>query len=104
MNDCKWIVVMSVEEYRDAIQNMFLKSGIAVFSEVQVKGFRFTPSQLANEIASLDQVDPVYSVVSFALTEVNHARQLLQKIENFNSSDERARPLHAFQLNVEAMV
>ena len=95
---------MGVEEYRDSLNEMFLKSGIVVFSEVQVKGFRFTQSQLANDAAPLNLMDPVYSVISFALTQQEHAESLLKQIEQFNSSHQRARPLHAFQVNVEKMV
>ena len=104
MSDFKWIVVMGVEEYRDTLNQMFLKSEIVIFSEVQVKGFRFTQNQLAGELASLSTLDPVYSVVSFALTEAPKATLMLEEIEKFNQSKERARPLHAFQVNVEKMV
>ena len=104
MSDCKWIVVMGVEEYRKSLNEIFLKSGIVVFSEVQVKGFRFTQNQLANENAPLNIMDPVYSVISFALTKAEHAKAFLEEIDRFNKSNERARPLHAFQVNVEAMV
>ena len=104
MSNGKWIIVMGVEEYRDSLNEMFLKSGVVVFSEVQVKGFRFTQSQLENEEAPLNLMDPVYSVISFALTEEEHSESLLKQIKQFNNSHQRARPLHAFQVNVEAMV
>lgn len=95
---------MGVEEYRDSLNKIFLKSGIEVFSEVAVKGFRFTQNQLANDSIPLNIMDPVYSVVSFALTQVDHAKKLMKEIDKFNQSHQRARPLHAFQVNVEDMV
>ena len=104
MTDCKWIVVMGLEEYRDALNKIFLKSGIEVFSEVQVKGFRFTQNQLANDEVPLNVMHPAYSVISFALAELKKAKVLLEEIQKFNQSRERARPLHAFQVNVESMV
>jgi hypothetical protein len=82
---------------------MFLKSGINVFSEVQVKGFRFTQSQITTEMAS-PVMDPVYSVVSFAITGEEHAKTFLAQVKRFNSSNQRSRALHAFQINVEDMV
>lgn len=99
----KWIIVMGVEEYRDTLKEMFLKSGIVTFSEVQVKGFRFTENQLAGDSVPVNHKDPVYSVVSFALTEADRAKNLMRQIEQFNNSRTTARPLHAFQINVEAM-
>ena len=104
MSNGKWIVVMGVEEYRDSLNEMFLKSGIEVFSEVQVKGFRFTQSQLESEGAPPNLMNPVYSVISFALTEQEQAKVFMDQIKEFNKSHERARLLHAFQVNVEEMV
>lgn len=104
MKDSKWIIVMGIEDYRDTLNHMFLKSGIVAFSEVQVKGFRFTQSQLADDKSMSSALDPVYSVVSFALTEAERAKSLLNEIDRFNKSQERARPLHAFQVNVEEVV
>lgn len=104
MMDHKWIVVMGVEEYRNSLNELFVKSGIVVFSEVQVKGYRFTQSQLENEEASTDQMDPTYSLVCFALTNEEQARVFMERIKQFNESHQRARALHAFQVNVEEMV
>ena len=55
---------MGVEEYRDALNEIFLKSGIVVFSEVQVKGFRFTQNQLANDAAPLFSDDDSSALVA----------------------------------------
>ena len=104
MNDFKWIVVMGVEEYRDSLNEIFQKSGIEAFSEVQVKGFRFTQSQLDSEEIPLGPMNPVYSVVCFTLVMEDQAKVLMEQVKLFNKAHERARPLHAFQVNVEAVV
>lgn len=104
MNDSKWIVVMGTEDYRDALNEIFLRSGIMIFSEVQAKGYRFTQSQMTNETVPANLMDPVYSLVCFALTESTRADALMSEIETFNQNHERARPLHAFQVQVEKMV
>lgn len=95
---------MGVEEYRSDLNDIFLKSGVTIFSEVAVKGFRFTKSQMSSDSGVVSKMDPAYSVVSFALVEVLKAKNVLSEIENFNKSQQRARPLHAFQINVEAAV
>ncbi len=104
MSDIKWIIVLGVEEYQDSLNELFQKSGIEVFSEVQVKGFRFTQSQLESQDLPPHPGDPVYSVACFALVQQDQAQVFLDKIRQFNQSHQRARPLHAFQVNVEAMV
>lgn len=104
MNNFKWIVVMGVEEYRDSLNEVFQRSGIEAFSEVQVKGFRFTQSQLDSEEVPSGPMNPVYSVVCFSLIMEDQAKVLMEQINQFNKGHERARALHAFQVNVEAVV
>ena len=104
MKDGKWIVVMGIEEYRDELNEIFHRSGIVIFSEVQAKGYRFTQSQMTDDTIPVNLMDPVYSVVSFALTDSVQATTLMNEIESFNESNQRARPLHAFQVNVEKIV
>ena len=104
MKGCKWIIVMGIEEYRDVLNEIFHRSGIVIFSEVQAKGYRFTQSQLTNELVPVKLMDPVYSVVSFAMTDSTQATAVMNEIESFNQTNQRARPLHAFQVNVEKMV
>jgi len=96
-------VVMGVEEYRKDLGDIFLKSGISLFSEVDVKGFRFTQTQLSGDAAPINKLDPTYSVVSFAITGESQAKAVLSAIQEFNDSMQKARPLHAFQVNIEAI-
>lgn len=103
MKDYKWIVVMGVEEYREDLNDIFFKSGITVFSEVAVKGFRYTQSRLEGDSSQDNKLDPTYSLVSFAMTQEDKAKTVLAEINHFNSSMQKARPLHAFQVNIEAM-
>ena len=103
MKDYKWIVVMGVEEYREHLNDIFFKSGITVFSEVEVKGFRYTQSRLAGDGSQNNKLDPTYSLVSFAMTQEDNAKTVLAEINNFNNSMQKARPLHAFQVDIEAM-
>ena len=95
---------MGVEDYQSDLNDIFLKSGVTIFSEVAVKGFRFTKSQMSTDSGVVSKMDPTYSIVSFALVETHKAKNFLLEIENFNKSQQRARPLHAFQINVEAVV
>jgi hypothetical protein len=94
---------MGVEEYRNTLNEMFLRSGIKVFSEVQAKGFRFTQSQITTEVVP-PAMDPVYSLVSFAITGEEQAKTFLGQIKRFNNSNQRSRALHAFQIKLEDMV
>lgn len=102
----KLVAVLSTDNHKNALRQLFIRKKIAVFSELNIKGFRplyhegFEVPEKPEDV----NLHPVFSVLSFAFVNDSEARELIRDIDLFNSEEKLPKPVHAFQLDVDRYV
>ena len=102
----KLVAVLSTENHKKTLRQLFIRKKITVFSELNVSGFRpvyhegFEVPEKAEDI----KLHPVFSVMSFAFVTDSQAKELIRDIDLFNDKETLPKPVHAFQLDVDRFV
>ena len=100
----KLIIVLGMVEHEKEIAKMFKESNIPIYSKVDIEGIKSGQKQidLSNWFGSDEDTD--LSIMFFAFIANGNADALYQKVEAFNTNEDRIAPLHAFQLPVEKFI
>ncbi len=103
----KLIAVLSIEEYEKELMKLFSKVHIPVFSELEMKGYKFDEHTEAGWFGHR-RMAPQFSVMNIAFVNEEQAEALMAAIADFNAKKQKegagTNPVHAFQLGVEKMV
>ena len=102
----KLIAVLSTENHKNTLRQLFIRKKISVFSELNVNGFRPVYHEGSEGSDEPDKADlhPVFSVMSFAFVTDSQGKELIRDIDLFNDREMLSKPVHAFQLDVEDAV
>ena len=100
----KLLIVLGIQEYRDELCELLRTTGINVFSEVDIKGYKNEPvvSDPMNWFAG--SADPDYSVMFMAFIDAPELNNTMKKILELNERDQERKPVHAFQMPVERFI
>jgi len=99
----KLIAVFAVSEFENKLKSIFIEQKVAIFSEVEMKGFRLPDENSRRGWFGGSDI-PTFSVSYFAFVPEEQAQGMLTAIQKFNEAHPGSNPMHAFQLNVEASV
>lgn len=102
----KLLVVMTIEEHSAEIRNILREHGVIVFSETDIRGYRFPPGNGGGDRANwFAHTDPaVYSHLFFSVVEAGRAREVMDAVASYSRERRLANPIHAFRLNVEEFI
>lgn len=102
----KLVAVLSTENHKNTIRQLFIRKKISVFSELNVNGFRpvYHEGFEAPEGSEDTGLHPVFSVLSFAFVTDSQGKELIRDIDLFNDRETLSKPVHAFQLDVDRYV
>jgi hypothetical protein len=100
----KMLVVLGMKEHEKQIVKMFKKSGVPVFSRINVEGLKS-----GNEQADLSNwfgggLDTDLSTMFFAFVSKQNSEIVMENVVKFNADENRISHLHAFQLPVEKYI
>lgn len=97
----KLVIVTSVEEYHDAILEIFKKSNIQNFSESEIDGYKNTPAILSTNNWFAANKSVTDSIMLFSFTEKEKIDTLFEHLEAFNNQIESNSPIKAIVLPIE---
>jgi hypothetical protein len=102
----KLLVVMSIEEHSAEIRKLLREHGVIVFSETDIRGYRFSPAGAVDDRSNwFAHADPaIYSHLFFSVVDEISARNAMAAIGAYSGERRLANPIHAFQLNVEQFI
>jgi hypothetical protein len=102
----KLLVVMSIEEHSADIRRLLREHGVIVFSETDIRGYKFLPSAAGEDRSNwFAHTDPaVYSHLFFSVVEALKAQKAMDAIAAYSRDRRLENPIHAFRLNVEQFV
>ncbi|MCG8319600.1 MAG: hypothetical protein MI921_08875 [Cytophagales bacterium] len=102
----KLVAVLSTENHKNTLRQLFIRKKISVFSELNVNGFRpvYHEGFEAPEKPEDVNLHPVFSILSFAFVTDSQAKELIRDIDLFNNKQTLPKPVHAFQLDVDRFV
>jgi hypothetical protein len=100
----KLLMIMSVSEQTDQIQDLLVRHGVPAFSQLDMKGVK--TGLPVNERDNWFAHDRFASLSNLLLTVVNddQAAELMNAIQQYPAGQSPANPIHAFQLDVERVV
>jgi len=99
----KLIIVLASEDYKTAIHNIFLRKHIAVFSEIEAKGFRtWNIEKEEGEKSKYRESHPIFSAMCFSFVSTSQAKGIIEEVKKFNQLQKLAKPIHAYELNVDS--
>lgn len=102
----KLVAVLSTENHKNTLRQLFIRKKISVFSEMNVNGFRpvyhegFEIPEKPEDV----NLNPIFSILSFAFVTDSQAKELIRDIDLFNNKQTLPKPVHAFQLDVDRFV
>jgi hypothetical protein len=101
----KLLIVTSLKEFRNDIQNILKQAQIPVFSYSEITGVKssYAP-ELSNNWFTSDSNHEFRSVFFFSFTDSEKAEQVLDKLIEFNTQDRVEYPVRGFILPVEKSV
>jgi hypothetical protein len=99
----KLIGVMSLDEVKEDVHQLFERHGVQIFSEMEIKGHTLSTIQKYGWWPT-DRSVPVYSALCFAVIPKLRADEIMGEIEKLADKDESAHPIRAFQVDVERMI
>ena len=102
----KLLVVMSIDEHSAEIRKLLREHGVIVFSETDIRGYKFTPAGEGGDRSNwFAHADPaVYSHLFFSVVEKERALEAMNAIGAYSSQRRLENPIHAFQVNVEHFI
>lgn len=102
----KLLVILSIEEYSDAVRKILDRQNIPVYSETEIRGFRLdneSESDPSNWFVSRGEA--IYSHLFFVFNDEASSKRVIEEVRVYNEEHEGAEdafnPLHAYRLNVE---
>ena len=102
----KLLVVMSIDEHSAEIRSLLREHGVIVFSETDIRGYKFPlpgePDDRASWFASTDPA--VYSQLFFSVVEAEKAQRAMDAIAAYSNERRLINPIHAFLVNVEQFI
>ena len=99
----KLIGVMSLEENKANVRELFEKHGVQIFSEMEIKGHTLSTIEKYGWWPT-DRSIPIYSALCFAIVAKLRADEIMAEIEKRAEQDTSAHPIRAFQIDVERMI
>lgn len=102
----KLIVIMSLEEYAEALHEIYRNRHIKVFSETDIRGYHHEQSPSSGVALGWfgRAISPAYSTLTFAFLHADQADELLDAIATYNRDRNLDHPVRAFQLPVDRTV
>lgn len=99
----KLVIVIASEDYKKEIHSMFLKTHTPIFSEVAIKGFRtWNIEKEEGEKPKYRESHAIFSTMCFTFVSGTQAKSIVEEIEKFNKLQKLAKPIHAYELNVDS--
>lgn len=97
----KLVVILSDATYSEDVEKICAEHRVAVFSEVEIQGFRLQDQ--AAELRSWfgGSHAAVYSKLMFAFVAEEKASELLNAVDKYNRTESVVSPVRAFQMHVE---
>jgi hypothetical protein len=99
----KLIGVMSLEENRPDVRELFEKHGVQIFSETEIKGHTLLTIEKYGWWPT-DRSAPMYSTLCFAIVPRLRADEIMAEFEKRAEQDTSAHPIRAFQVDVERLI
>ena len=99
----KLIGLMSLEEDKETVHELFEKHGVQLFSETEIKGHTLSTIEKYGWWPT-DRSVPVYSSLCFAVVPRLRADDIMAEIEKRAERDSSPHPIRAFQVDVERMI
>jgi hypothetical protein len=99
----KLIGVMSLEENKENVRELFEKHGVQIFSEMEIKGHTLSTIEKYGWWPT-DRSIPIYSALCFAIVPKLRADDIMAAIEKRAEQDTSVHPIRAFQVDVERMI
>lgn len=100
----KFLIVTSVKQYEKELLNLFKKSEIIAFSNVDINGFKATSVENLIDNWFSNSSDKVASSLFFTFTEKDKIAILLAEIKQFNQQKNLINPLRAIVLDVSQFI
>lgn len=99
----KLLIVTAIRECMDAIDRIFDKHGVRVYSTTNIRGIRndIGKPSVADNWFGTDGKIPYDSVMLFSFTDEETAKATLQSLAAYNEKDNQDFPVRAFLLPVE---
>ena len=97
----KLIGIMSLEDDKNKVKEIFEKHGVEIFSEVDIKGHTLSTIEKYGWWPSNDL--SVYSSMCFAIIAKYRADEIMEEMSKM-SGDDTVHAIRAFQVDVERMI
>jgi len=99
----KLIGVMSLDEDKDRVHELFEKHGVQIFSETDIKGHTTSTIEEYGWWPAERDV-PIYSTLCFAVVPRLRADDIMAELEAAARKETAHHPIRAFQVDVEKMI
>lgn len=98
----KLFITVLLREFRKDIDQVFLKSGIHVFSVSDTTGFKDDRTFDLTDSWFSSGTEPFDSLVFFSFTSAENAQKALALINEYNNTNDTGYPVRGFVIPVEA--
>jgi nitrogen regulatory protein PII len=100
----KLVMIMSVSEQTDQLQDLLVRQGVPAFSQLEMKGVKTgLPIDESDNWFAHDRLQAL-SNMTLAVVNDEKAAELMKAIHRYSATLSSANPLHAFQFNVEHFI
>ncbi len=100
----KMVVLMSIEEAAETLRRLLTATGVMVYSELEMKGFRRVGG--ADERGNWFAHGPhaTYSHLVFTVVTEEKAAELLAAVRQESARESNGSPIHGLVVNVEQFI
>ncbi|BDD03776.1 hypothetical protein [Aureibacter tunicatorum] len=96
----KLVIILGVVNHQKSIRKMLMNMGLAIFSEIDVKGFKSTVLAKLEDNWFGHGENEVNSTVNFSFVSDSETDRIVQAVKDFNGNNNTSTPIKYFELNV----